>query len=255
MKVLSSAMVLLLMGSLFFLAGCTSTPRLDAKFDADALGTPPPSAPAPTPPNDVLTWRTNFATPTVVASPSGGRWVSFQPLPVFTAAPDDRRVVLIAVSEPFTVSPPANIRGSVRLRLDNPGTIGIGLRPLQGEQTLDFIGGIELSNFLPPAGGAAHGLQAFTSARFGDLIGLPGSGQIAPYSSGNVIDINWSLDQSSRTFSVSVPGGAVQSSSFPAVSGAVATTPIQRLILYVWMQRPTSGTVAFIDDVHAEEYK
>lgn len=255
MKVLCSALALLLMPSLLLLTGCTATPRLDAKFDTEALGALPSSAPLPTPPNDVLTWRTGFVTSTVVANSAGDHWVRVQPLPEFTVSPDERRVFLIAVSEPFTVSPPANIRGSVRLRLDSPGTVGIALRPLQGEQTLDFIGGIELSNFLPPSGGTVNGLQAFSSARFSDLLGLPSSGQFSPYNSGSVIDINWSLDQGSRTFSASVPGGPVQSNSFPAVSGGVATTPIQRLILQVWMQKPTSSTVAFIDNLRAEEYR
>jgi hypothetical protein len=181
--------------------------------------------------------------------------VRFQPLPVFTSSPDGRRLLLQAISEAFTVSPPANIRGSVRLRLDSPGTVGIGVRPVQGEQTLDVIGGIELSNFLAPTNGGVFGLQSFTSARYNDFIGLPSAGQIATYSAGSVIDVNWTIDQTSHTFSASVPGGTQRSSTYPAVSGGVATAPIQRLIVQIWMQNPTSGTVLFIDNVHAEEYK
>jgi hypothetical protein len=255
MKILNSTIAIVAMGALVSLTGCNVTQRLDAKFDTDPVGGAPPSAPSPTPPNDVFTWRTGFVTSTVVANTGGDHWVRVQPLPEFTTSPDDRRVFLMAVTEPFTTSPPANIRGSVRLRLDNPGTVGIGLRPLQGEQTLDYIGGIELSNFLPPSGGSVEGLQAFGSARFSDLIGLPSSGQISSYASGSVIDINWTIDQASRTFSASVLGGPSKSNSFPSVSGAVATTPIQRLILFVWMQKPTSNTVLFIDNVHAEEYR
>lgn len=86
----------------------------------------------------------------VVADPAGGRWVRVVPLPAFTSSPDDRQVFLIAVTDRFTTSPPANIRGRVRLRLNNLATVGLGLRPLQAEQTLDFIGGFELANFLPP---------------------------------------------------------------------------------------------------------
>jgi hypothetical protein len=134
----------------FLLSGCTA--RLDANFDADPPGVPP-SARAPTPPNDLLIWRTGFVTSTVVADPSGGQWVRVTPLPAFTSNPDTRQVFLIALTEPFTTNPAANIRGSVRLRLNNLATVGLGLRPLQGEQTLDFIGGFELSNYLPPSGG------------------------------------------------------------------------------------------------------
>ncbi len=70
-----------------------------------------------------------------------------------------------------------------------------------------------------------------------------------------MIDINWSLDQPSRTFSVSALGGSPQSVTFPALSGSVATTPIQRLSIQFWMQKPTTDTVLFIDNLFAEEYK
>jgi hypothetical protein len=115
--------------TLLALAGCTTTiPRLDAKFDADPLGTPP-FKPAPSPPNDDLGWRTGLVSSSVV-SDAGGRVVRVVPLPAFTSSPDTRAVFLIAVTEPFTISPAANIRGHVKLRLINPGTVGFGLRPL-----------------------------------------------------------------------------------------------------------------------------
>ncbi|MGI9024767.1 MAG: hypothetical protein ACR2GP_04185 [Burkholderiaceae bacterium] len=177
------------------------------------------------------------------------------PLPAFTASPDDRRVFLLALTEPFTTSPAANIRGHVRLRLVGLGTVGFGLRIFQIEQQLDFIGGVELSNFLPPSKGSVNVVRGFDGARLGDPFGLPSAGQISGYDSGNVIDINWSLDQPSRTFSVSALGGSPQSVTFPALSGSVATTPIQRLSIQFWMQKPTTDTVLFIDNLFAEEYK
>jgi hypothetical protein len=214
----------------------------------------PSSTPAPTPPNDSLNWRTEFVSSTVVADPSGGNWVRVTPLPAFTSNPDTRQVFLVAVTEPFTTNPPANIRGSVRLRLNNPATVGLALRPLQGERTLDFIGGFEISNFLPPSGGDISLLRGFRGERLSDPFGLPSSGLISKYNSGTVIDINWTLDQPSRTFSASVLGGPPQSTSFPAISGAVATTPIQRLEIYLWMQRPNTDTVLFIDNLYSEEH-
>jgi len=238
----------------FLLAGCTVIPRLDARFDTDPLGVPP-SNPTPTPPNDQMNWRTGFVAASVVADSAGGRLVRAVPLPAFTSSPDNRQVFLIAVTEPFTTSPPANIRGHVRLRLNNLATVGLGLRLLQAEQSLDFIGGFELSNFLPPSGGAVNVLQGFRADRLGDIFSLPSIGQISAYTPGNVIDINWTIDQPSRTFSASVLGGASQSSIFPAMFGGNATTPIQRLEVYLLMQRPNSDTVLFIDNLVAEEYK
>src|SRR2546426_153778 len=118
----SCAAILLLLG------GCTTAiPRLDAKFDTDPLGAPPTSTPAPTPPNDTLVWRTDFVSASVVSDSAGGRLVRVAPLPAFTSSPDNRRVFLIAVTEPFTTSPVPNLRGRVRLRLINPGIVGFGL--------------------------------------------------------------------------------------------------------------------------------
>ena len=252
---LKSASLAWCAGALILLSGCTVIPRLDVPFDTDATGVPS-STPTPTPPGDSLNWRTGFVAATVVADPAGGgRLARVVPLPAFTASPDLRQVFLIAVTEPFTTSPPANIRGSVRLRLIGLGTVGLGVRLLQGEQTLDFIGGFELTNFLPPSGGAVNVLQGFRGERLNDPFAFPSIGQISGYRPGNVIDINWTLDQASRTFSASVLGGVSQSSSFPAVSGALATTPIQRLQISLWMQKPTTDTVLFIDNLRAEEYR
>ncbi len=251
---LKSAGLVWCAGALILLSGCTVIPRLDVPFDNDPLGVPS-ATPAPTPPGDSLNWRTQFVAASVVNDPAGGRLARVAPLPAFTASPDDRHVFLIAVSEPFTTSPPANIRGSVRLRLVGLGTVGLGVRLLQGEQTLDFVGGLELSNFLPPSGGAVNVLEGFRGERLNDPFAFRSIGQISSYRPGNVIDINWTLDQPSRTFSVSVLGGPSQSTVFPATSGAVATTPVQRLQIYLWMQKPTTDTVVFIDNLRAEEYR
>jgi hypothetical protein len=202
-----------------------------------------------------MNWRTGFVASSVVADPAGGRMVRAAALPAFTSSPDNRQVFLIAVTEPFRTSPPANIRGRIRLRLNNLATVGLGLRLLQAEQSLDFIGGFELSNFLPPSGGAVNVLQGFRGDRLGDPFSLPSIGQISAYTPGNVIDINWTLDQPSRTFSASVLGGASQSTTFPAMFGGNATTPIQRLEVYLWMQRPNFDTVLFIDNLIVEEYR
>ncbi|CAN5432675.1 hypothetical protein BH23BAC3_BH23BAC3_32190 [soil metagenome] len=235
------------------LSGCKGTPRLDANFDSENLGTPP-SNPLPTPPNDDLNWRPQFATSEVVTDPNGGRWVRVRPLPVFTASPDARRVVLIALTDHFTANNTGDIHGKIRLRLDGLGTIGVGFRPLQGRQTLDnYIGGVELSNFLAPSTGSIHMLRPFSGMRFSDIYGLPTSGQISNYTSGTVVDINWSIDQHNRILYAGVGSGTTQSTSFPAMNGSVANIPIQRLGIWIWMQRPTNSTVLYIDNLLANE--
>ena len=129
------------------------------------------------------------------------------------------------------------------------------MRLVQGGHPLDYIGGVELTNFLPPSIGSATVIRGFSGTRFGDPFALPSVGPISGYSSGNVIDINWTIDQASRTFTASILGGASQSITFPAVSESLATTPVQVISISFWMQRPTSSTVVFIDKLLSEEYR
>ena len=136
-------------------SGCTVTTRIDANFNADPQ-LAPPTAPLPLPPDDSLNWRTEFVTATGVAGAAGGKRIRIAPRQGFIAAPDFRRVFLVAVSEAFTTRPAANMRGSIRLRIIGLGTVGVALRPVQGEQRLDYIGGFALSNFLPPAGASVE---------------------------------------------------------------------------------------------------
>lgn len=235
--------------------GCTSvTARLDARFDADPLGAPP-SAPSPTPPGDVLVWRGNMVAASVVVRQGSDRWVRAVPLAPFLTAPDGRQTFLIANTDPFTTSPAANIRGSIRLRLVGLGTVGIGVRPVQAGGAVDFIGGAELSTFLAPAPASVSALQSFTVSRLTDVVGLISSGQLSGYTPGNVIEINWTVDQASRTFSATVPGGPTRSTVFPANVAGIAMTPIQKLQVYLWLAQPTSGTVVFVDNISVEEYR
>jgi hypothetical protein len=240
---------------LLFATGCTSvTQRLDARFDADPLG-PPPAAPSPTPPGDVLVWRDTRVASSIVVRAGSDRWVRAVPLQPFVIAPDGRQVFLIANSDPFTTSPAANIRGSVRLRLVGPGTVGIGIRPVQTGGPVDFVGGAQLSTFIAPAPPAVSALRSFSVSQLTDFIGLGSSGQLSGYTPGNVIEISWTVDQASRTFSATVPGGPTQSSVFAASVLGVATTPIQKLQVYFWLANPTSATVVFVDNISVEEYR
>ncbi len=141
--------------ALLLIAGCTTIPRLDAKFDTDTLGALPSSTPAPTPPNDTLIWRTQFLSATVVNDSAGGRAVRIAPLPAFTASPDDRRVFLLALTEPFTTSPAANIRGHVRLRLVGLGTVGFGLRIFKSSNNLTSSAGSSCRISCRPRKGAS----------------------------------------------------------------------------------------------------
>lgn len=202
-----------------------------------------------------MNWRTDFVSAELVQDLVGGRRVVGKPTAAFLAASDFRRVFLVAVSEAFTTNPAANMRGSIRLQIIGLGTIGVAFRPLQGEQRLDYIGGFELSNFLPPAGASVAVLGPFKSDRLEDPFGLPSTGTVSSHRPNAEVVVNWTIDQATHTFSASILGGASASSTFPDVSVGLATVPIQRLGLEVWLHKPTTDTFLFIDDIHAEEYR
>ena len=192
-------------------ASAACTQRLDANFDRDPLGAPSIS-PAPTPPNDTLVWRTNFAAPVVVANPAGSNWLRVTPAQAHLASPDDRRVFLIANSERISEAG-GKLTGIVVVRLDGPGTLGIGVRPAS---RTDYLGAVEVSNFLPPAGGSVHAMRPFTGAMLTSFLPLPPHAPLSGYAAGNVVEVHWTIDQSTRTFSVNVQGGPSVSNVFPA---------------------------------------
>jgi hypothetical protein len=243
---------------LSILWGCATIPRLDDKFDVDALGSPPSTSPSPTPPNDSLSFTVfQQVDSAVVADPAGGRRLRITPTPAFISSPNLRKRAVIITSDSLTTSPPAQIRGHLRLQVDGTGVVIVGFLPIQGAQSPDFISGIQVSSFALPEGlrGEAYVLYGFAPARIEDPFQLNVSGKIADYQPGTPTDIFWSIDQASRTFSASASGGTSQSATFPAASAGVATTPIQQLSLWVWLQNPSAGTAVFIDNLYAEEYR
>jgi hypothetical protein len=232
-------------------ASAACTQRLDANFDRDPLGAPP-TFPAPTPPNDSLAWRTSFAAPVVVANPAGGKWLRVTPAQAHLASPDDRRVFLIADSERISAAG-GKLAGIVVVRLDGPGTLGIGVRPVS---RTDYLGAVEVSNFLPPAGGGVHAMRPFTGAMLTGFLPLPPNAPLSGYATGDVVEIHWTINQSTRTFSVNVQGGPSVSNVFPAIgSENLPMTPIAGVQVVLWLERPTSETVAFVDDLSVDEWR
>jgi hypothetical protein len=241
-----------------WLIGCATAARLDDTFDADPLGAKPSATPSPTPPSDFEAWNgTDHLISTVAApDPSGGRWVRIVPDAGFIASPDHRHQAATVNSDALTTSPPASLRGHMRLRLDGLGTVTIGFRPLQGSKLSDsdFMGGVAIGSYLPPAGGQVYLVAPFTDANVAAPVGLVSAGKIAGYVPGSVVDIEWSIDQASRTLHASIAGGTQQTLTFPAVSGAgVKTTPIVQMGFWILLENPTNTTKVFVDNLFAEE--
>ena len=204
----------------------------------------------------MLSWTvTQQLTSTVVANPDGGRWLRIAPDAAFVASPDARKRALIASTEKLTTSPPANVRGHLRVRLIGRGLVSIGL---QGAQGSDILGGFAVGSYAlptPPRGEVILLGQFSVDRAENDLFGIPSRGKLGPYEPGTLISIHWSIDQASRTFSASMDGGTSQSTTFAATSGGVATTPLPQLSLYVWLERPSSDTAVFLDELHVEEVR
>jgi hypothetical protein len=236
------------------LSGCATTARLDARFDTDTVGSPPSTYPSPSPPNDVLTYTGTYVTATVEPDPAGGRWLRIVPTPAFLTAPDFRRRAIVATSDTFTTNSPRNIRGHLRLRVTGVGTVIVGLRPLQGSQFGDFIAGFLVGSY--PASGAVYLLPGFTLERVEDnTFSFSPAGKLDDYQPGTVIDINWSVDQASRRLAATSGGRSSHSITFPGASGGVGTVPIQKLSVWVWLERPNADTQLFVDRLFAEEVR
>ena len=68
--------------------------------------------------------------------------MSIVPTAAFLADRDVRRRAIAATSDGLRTTPPREIRGHFRLRLDGPGDAIVGLCLLQGKVFSDFIAGI-----------------------------------------------------------------------------------------------------------------
>ena len=96
-------------------------------------------------------------------------------------------------------------------------------------------------------------MRPFSGAMLTGFQSLPSNGRMGGYNAGNVVEINWTIDQSTRSFSASVLGGSSVSGTFPAMSGNLPTTPMNSVQIVFWLEKPTSQTVAFVDDMLVEE--
>jgi hypothetical protein len=187
--------------------------------------------------------------------PNRGAWVQVVPLQPFIASPDPRQLVLIASTEALTTSPPAKLRGSVRLRIDDLGVVAILVQPIQNGQLRDYIGGIQLTNALGATGaprppGSAEVLTGFALERVNDIFPFTGGGILGTVPAGSAVSISWSIDQTASTFSASIESGATKAVRFAPAS----SSPFEGLHIYFWMQKPTSASAVFIDDLFVEEY-
>jgi hypothetical protein len=244
--------------TLSMLGGCAKDIRMSASFDDVAAGSAPPSSPTPSPPNDSYLWAATFVTSTVTSRPGGGNWVRTVPKPKFMTDPDMRRLAAFAYTDALTLSPPTGIRGSVTIDMEGRGRVFVGLQNVVGNAPGSYLGGalIDIPP-LAPGGGSVLAIAPFANARITDVFPLPGAGPIQPYAASSIITIRWNIDQATRTLSVSTDtsGATSHSVQYPAVADGIANTPLNRVLVSVWLQQVGPSTAVMLDDFHAEEFK
>jgi len=239
--------------------GCTNPVhvRLSSSFDGYVTGAAAATTPAPTPPQDVFQWPSAYFSSTVVNGAGGVGWVRIAPKPTLVDV-DVRHWAMYGYTEALTTAPAASLRGSVKVRLHGYGVFLLGLQTVNAQSFLGgFLGGIQISVApLTSANGVIDAVNPFKRARIQDNYPLGTAGTIRAYAPGSQITLRYSIDQSSRTivFGADAAGSVSQTVQYPAVEDGVDNTPINRLLLSVWLQRIEPNTELFMDDILVEEY-
>ena len=148
------------------LAACTQ--RLDANFDGDPLGAPLTSPGADTAERH-LRLADDIPTAVVVANPAGGIGPGY-PTQAHYSPPDDRRVFLIAAHRPLEQRGRSSAERRSACAPGWSGDLGVGVRPASRP---DYLGAVEASSFLPPAGGSVHAMRPFSGEMLSGFWSLP----------------------------------------------------------------------------------
>lgn len=244
---------LILFAPVLVLTGCATAVRMSNTLDA----APPEERPQPTPPNDYFLWTTHPVTTTVVARPGGGNWARVDPRGGFVADSSIRRQVVLAYSEPLTTNPPARLRGKTAIRLDGYGRVFVGLQAVNDNRPGSFLGGLVIDvPQLNSASGSIYATQHFSIERIQDIYPLPSAGTIGSYTPGSVVDFLWTIDQSTRSLSVTIrrASGPAIVTTYPAAMDGVSNNPLPKLMVSVWLQQVGPSTSAFLDDFFVEEF-
>lgn len=250
-----SVLLLLIAGQ----SGCTTAVRMSNNLDVATLV----DRPDPTPPDDYFLWTAQPVTSLSEPRAGGGAgawfrrqsWAHVRPKPVFLTDPDVRRPVLYAYTSPLTTSPPARLRGGTEIRLDGYGRVFVGLSAVDGSRPGGFLGGLVIDiPTIASSSGTIYATQSFDSERIQDIFPLPSAGTIDPYSPGTVIEMRWEIDQRDRSLSL-MSGSPAVVTTYPAASDGVSNSPLQKLMVSVWLQSVGPGTHLFVDSFYVEEFE
>jgi hypothetical protein len=168
---------------------------------------------------------------------------------------------LLAFTEPFAY-PGHGIRGSFTLRLIGSGaSVRIAFRSLQTDRyDGNYLGGYSITNHDP---GGISGVGYLSGGTLTSAIENDswvawdnlGTGVKSYPTQGQVIHLNWSIDQQSRTLILGADGGqgsVTYSASTPAGN---SNTPLKRIMIYVFVRRFQSNSELLFDELRVEEFK
>jgi hypothetical protein len=238
---------------------CTSSGlRLRDQFEDQLHGAAPSATPSPTPPNDYFTWGSQFVTTRVVSSGGSGlnQSVHIAPTPNYFSTKQFRARMLLARSEPLSLNLQNVARGGVTFAMRGSGHVVIGI--FSGDQSTrrDPLGGFHISN---------PGMASIAYLSSNDLRALQGfpfqvaalGTYLGPYTTGQNVELRWSIDQNSRTLSLgaySAGGALADSVIFDAVApDGTPNTPISTIWIEIALFDASPSTHVYLDNLLVEE--
>jgi hypothetical protein len=167
-----------------------------------------------------------------------------------------RATVLQAYSDAMSGSPGNNLRGAVQVTMWGSGQLVIAFFSGDQQRVGGPLGGFRIVDF-----GTAH-IAYLTAQGVRRILNQPtfaaGVGTfLSNYTPGTPVDLRWSFDQASRTFSFgayAASGAAVNSYIADALApDGVPNTPVRRIWIDIALYDAAWGMLVFLDNISVEE--
>jgi hypothetical protein len=235
---------------------CTNKIIMQAKYEDEIPGAVPITTPSPNPPQDNFAWGVIDVTP-VIVSLNGGKEVMVTPKESYYVDGKYRAFVLNAFTDATTVGKTPGIRGGVTVKMQGFGTMVISLHASQsGNNQGNDLGGFLFGDVGTPSIGYMTAQNLKVMEANNTVLNSTG---LSYYESGLPVQLNWSINQSSHTLSLTATpeGGNRRSADVtfdPIVTNGAPNSPIEKILITVEMFQVARGTRVFFDDFYGEEY-
>jgi hypothetical protein len=235
---------------------CGNRVIMKADIEGEPLNAKPSSTPLPNPPQDNFSWGSIDVTAKVVAG-NGGNWVMVTPVENYFSTGKYRAFVLNAFTDAITTGKTPAIRGALTVNMNGFGTMVVSLYAFQAvTNTSNPLGGFLIRNVGIPGIGYMTVQNLKVMETNNSILNSTG---LSPYTSGQPVQLNWSIDQGARTtlLTATPAGGAQKSASVtydPIITNGVSNTPIQKVLVIVELFEAQRGISVFFDNFSAEEF-